>query len=174
MHSTDYKNLNWFEAGLVIFIALGILLIGAILFMNLNPKQQDNFVSALNMFDLHQQVAHSAGDFQVVWAMPHQFFQEFYKAFGEVAVMPAGHIEYFENLSRQTAFLYSDFLHYSDQVTFDYYLANQPAPVSSGGQVAGVAIERAAPVAPEPEHLFYQPPKVDWRQAEKFLININH
>ncbi|GEM_PF-2933863 len=140
---TDYKNLNSFELSVIAFAAVGVVLTCTIVFSGLTSKQQSYFLSAVTMFDLHEQVASTGNDLVAVLDVPGEFYNQFYIAFTQVAVIDS------ENFQVPVAVLttaYNSFANYSDQMTFDYRSQNSPGQqLAYLGQVSGASIDLTPP-----------------------------
>lgn len=81
---TDYQNLNLFEFFAVFFVVIGIGLTCTILFTAFNDKQQSYFISALDVFDIHEEAMSSAQSVAVMKDVPQEYFNQFYIAFSQI------------------------------------------------------------------------------------------
>jgi hypothetical protein len=136
MH-TDYQNLNSFELSVVVFIGVGVLLIGTIAFSSMGIRHQNNFLQALNILDVQAQVAESAASIQTLLSFQQEFYNQFYVAFTQVATLPA---ETFEVPRKYIQTAYNAFANYSDEIVFDYRIQNSGGlKADYVGRVAGAS-----------------------------------
>lgn len=154
--NTNYQNLNHFEISTVILIFLGVGLAGTIFFSALNFQQQKNIASAVNMFDLHEQAISQLDSMEFVFSTTDAYYQQFYNAFAELAVLPEEDISYWETFGQQTRITLDNFLNYSDQIALNYNQLNQTVKPNFAGSVAGASIVNHDPV--------YQPPNLNLYQ----------
>ena len=143
--TTDYKNLNYFEAAAVSMIAVGIALIGFQFFIALPTDAQSKVVSALQVFEMSEpleevwsvQVAVNEHVFDGVG----DFYDEVYVAIGEIALPVADDIEAtVKTYARmaQTVAVYSDTLAANYQSNY----VSSGVEASMGGRVMGAFVER--------------------------------
>lgn len=155
---TNYQKLDWFEAGTVMMIAIGIGLVFLFAFGTLEKHQQEDVASALKMFDIHQQWTKQMESVKFVAAVaidgPQDFLDEFYLAFIEVASIPS------ENISQLSAIPETLFVAYN-----------------GGGRVLGATLEEI-PIIETPPPLmlqlpyYFDKPNLTLPKVESALINI--
>lgn len=180
---TDYQKLNTFESSVVVFIVIGVGLLGTIIFSALNAGQQNNLQQALNILDVHRQVAQSVESIKTMAAIQQEFYDQFYIAFTQVAVLPEETFEvpaiYF-----QTAL--NAFADYSDQFAYNYRIVNSNSEERVYGPiVAGTVIALADSWKNPPRRSVQEktlsPPEVDipysfappqWQPIKNELIKI--
>lgn len=128
-------------------MVVGVLLIGTIVFSGLTPPVRNNFLSSLNIFDVHEQAAQSAQDIQLVLGAPQEFYEQFYLAFTQVAVLPKEPVDAAYQWSSNIKVAYSQFQNFSDQIVFDYRNVNKKERqiayanvFAREGRVAGASI----------------------------------
>ena len=137
---TDYQNLNAFESSLVAFIAVGMALVGTIIFSGLSFKQQDNILAAINILDIHEQASRPVAVISSVIDTEAEYYDQFYIAFTQVMTMPEATIDDALRWTSNVKVAYKQFLSFSDGITFDYRLQNKYSPqLALAGRVAGVS-----------------------------------
>lgn len=166
---TNYQKLSLFEIAAIGLIAVGLVLIGLILFTNLSSTDQKRLTAAVQIFDLHEEVGAEARMIAFLFQAQHEFYEEFYTAFSQIALLPAGDAEFLMEMGHQTALLVDQFAQYSDQIAINYNWINQPAEFVPSGQVAGVAITNEYLSPPVNNFQVYEPPRVEWQQVFKLL-----
>ncbi|MEO8065776.1 MAG: hypothetical protein ABI643_02885 [Candidatus Doudnabacteria bacterium] len=143
--NTDFQNLNVFESSAVFFITIGIFLITTILFSGLNFSQQNNVIRSLSVLDIHQQVGESLAEAQLILSGEEEFYNQFYIAFTEIAVLPA---DVFEAPGQYIKLAYNGLADYSDQFVYGYekrnsyrYSFESSGKSARAGIVAGAMID---------------------------------
>ena len=126
---TNYKKINSFEAAVVAMMFVGLLIVGAIIFSGLTPRQQVHVTRATQMFDVHEQfretVVQTTGSVKFVFETSDEFYNQFYQAFTEVASLPAEDFETPLLIARNVSSFLSNL---SDQVAANYIAQVQLAP----------------------------------------------
>jgi hypothetical protein len=159
------------------------MLAGTIIFSALNFSQQRNLIRMLVIFDAHQQAEISIEGVKSIFALQQEFYNQFYADFTQVAGLPA------ETFQTPAAFFQTAseaFADYSDQIAFDYKLANtQASQPASDGKIAGAMIDKTSaainsPFVKYPEESL-DPPQVripysfeplQWQPIQNALIKI--
>jgi hypothetical protein len=146
---TDFKNLNMFEAALVGWSFIGIVLVGAVMFSSLTPAKQSQVKAAFNIFDIKEGTREAMDTVNFVLDIPNQFYSQFYIAFEQVAVLP----EYTFEVPKQIASDFSSAVtvvinNLSNQLQQGYEAQNQFAVVKAerseiayDGKVMGAMID---------------------------------
>ncbi len=188
----DYQNINSFDVAVVSMITIGFIIIGIILFGTLTPRQQTNISSALEIFDIHEQVVNETETVQFVFNIPNEFYKEFYVAFVEVASVPLENFELpvmiAKEMSRNVVAIFNNL---SDQVAAGYANQNnyqthssELAQLNYEGRVMGAAIELSDKIshitAIEQKsnssldlNFEYAPPKLDINNLNLNLLNFS-
>ncbi|OGE79907.1 MAG: hypothetical protein A2660_00430 [Candidatus Doudnabacteria bacterium RIFCSPHIGHO2_01_FULL_45_18] len=143
MH-TDYQKINSFEVATVVVIAVGFLLVGAMLFASFTPRAQTQVAAAFRMLDVHQDFNATLDEVKFIASIPNKFNQEFYLAFTQVAVLP---VETFTRPQQTVSDWYQALANYSDQVAGNYLAVVSVQPQISGeGKILGTMIDRLATI----------------------------
>jgi hypothetical protein len=149
---TDYSNLNSFELSAVSFIVVGIVLLGTIIFSSLDYKQQTIVARGFEILDMGEEATATTETVKFVVNIPHEFMDQFYVAFTQVAVLPAETFEIPQTVF-QTAF--DEFINFADQTAVAYASQNSLeralvyAPMIAGTSV-DLFTQQSEPV-PKPE-----------------------
>jgi len=153
MH-TDYQKVNHFDVAVVTMILVGFVLIGGIIFSSLTPRGQTDVTEALSMFDIHEQAAMQTNQtldtVNFVLDVQSEFYNQFYKAFSELAVMPEDTFEVPIKIAHNLAGFFNDL---SVQVAEGYEKQNQMTKqiAYSQGQVLGAVMDLSGQFAAEPQ-----------------------
>ena len=183
---TNYQNLNSFEMSAIILAAAGLGLISTMIFSALPAQQQNHFIAALSVFDIHTQADAQVQAATKIFAAEENFMNDFYVSFTQIASLPDSVME----VPSTVAQTYQLFLSYADGVASDYQLTYAPPTrqlAFEPGLVSGIAIEQRSESSgcSEPEagsvsqELFlpytFQPPDLDnFRQkVEGFTSRIS-
>src|SRR3989344_1231080 len=112
---TDYQNLNSFESSLVAFIAVGVALVGTIIFSGLSFKQQDNILAAINVLDIHGQASESVAIISSIIDTEEEYYNQFYIAFTQTLSMPETPIAEALRWTSNVKVAHEQFLSFSDE-----------------------------------------------------------
>lgn len=137
---TDYTNLNTFEVLVVMFIMIGAMLVAIISFSGLTPAQQSHVTMAFNILDMHEQAPQIIQSTENILDIPGEFYNQFYLAFTQVAVVDLNPFEY----SGQSLLDYADriALNYSSQNLPDNQMVDQTLALDIDvGKVLGVSFD---------------------------------
>lgn len=153
---TDYKNLNAIESLAVFFAVTGLFLIGAISFATLPSRTQAQVATAIQIFDMHEQLSAQAEGFKLLaYDLPQDFLGEFYQAFTQVAVIPYETIQGWQELGEDAKVAYGHVLVFSETLAMEYeknFVKTNPTTLalSITGKVSGESIIVESPeTAPE-------------------------
>lgn len=143
---TDYQNINGFESLTIIFITVGLVLTGAIIFTGLTPKQQTGFVAALDILDARRQAVQTVAEMSLVYGGQQEFFNQFYLAFTQVAIVPPENFEaskkVFRTAAKSVEQIPKAFILNIRQIT-NAPTSRPPRLAKHGGeQIAGASINR--------------------------------
>jgi hypothetical protein len=136
---TDYKNLNSFEVSAVVLAASGLALIGTIMFSSLSANQQEHFITAIRMFDIHEQAGEELVALENIFEYQQNFMNQFYIAFAQEAQLPDSVMQ----APTKVAQAYNSFLAYSDQFEADYqrtYTSPHRQLALEPGLVSGISV----------------------------------
>jgi hypothetical protein len=189
-HHTNYQKLNLTESLAIIIAILGVGLLSLLGFNSLSVEQKNVVVSGLQVFDIHEQVAHDAQLIkQMSFDFPQEFLQKFYVAFEQTLSLPEDEIAWWQTMGQQTQIALNNFGEFSERIAIHYQSLNQPKIASPPiGQVAGVAItvtdyighevlENIVPEGVKPEIVpinFSPPPEIDFRLLIPKLPNLTY
>jgi hypothetical protein len=151
--TTDYENMNLFEAASVVMIAAGLALIGFQFFIALPEHSQQEILTSFNVFDLNETVADATLAYTFIndygFNSMETFYDEFYKESYQLVVAPL-----VKDLKVQ-AQVYTALAHeVSDGFTdwSEYLASNYPSNVgksvlpgveaNAGGKVMGAFYEK--------------------------------
>ncbi len=150
---TDYQNLNLFEGLAVFFAAVGVGLIGMIMFMSLPLQHQNNFKQAVAVLDIHEQARSEIKTLALSIGLYEDFLDKFYVASTEVLALKENQVEPLVQLISQA------------REGTEKILALHPKPP---GEVLGISIEKCS----DPPEAAYSPPRFDLELVKNNLSKL--
>jgi len=90
---TDYGNLNTFDCALIVTISIGVIILGAIVYLALPPQAQQAVADSLVVFDASQLGADSVEHAIAAVALTREYMDEFTVAFAQVASLPSDFVD---------------------------------------------------------------------------------
>ena len=137
---TDYNNLNLFDAAVVAMSGIGIVLIGAVVFVSLPNQQKHNLNQALSIFDIGNQAQEELVAMESLLGFSNDYLDRFYVAFTQVATVSPDQLP----MPNLVSGAVENLLAYADTIEAGYLEKNSPHHEEiavRNGEVLGALIE---------------------------------